>query len=165
MMHHGDRRLIVPLNGELLVAKGNDRARDVDELLKRNADEERRLLKRERQAEQEVAELRGKLEAAVDSLSKAQKRVARRTKVLAKAEAELQRQRTARVSGPATAPVGAEPPAAEPPPAATPKAPVPPPSPRPRPEPTTDEPPATDAPPRRRRRVAVTKEAATDTQP
>ncbi len=74
---------------------------DSDAALRQAAAEERRLLERERRAEQRVAEARAKLARAEQKLARIQARVTRRTQEVAKAEARLRQRQQARAAGPA----------------------------------------------------------------
>ena len=79
---------------------------EFDELLRQTAEAERRLLKRERQAEKRVAAMRTEVAEAHDRFIQAQERLARRTEALATAERELQEHRAARAAGPLPMTIG-----------------------------------------------------------
>ncbi len=76
------------------------------EALRQTAAEERRLIERERRAEQRLARARVKLIVAEHKLARAQARLVRRTADLAEAEARLRRRQTLRAAGPALAGAG-----------------------------------------------------------
>jgi chromosome segregation ATPase len=89
------------------VAKHQAPVSDVTKLLDQAADEERRLLKRERKAEKRVASLRSELAKAEERFDavrirydELQAEVSARAQALAEAESELARHHTARASGP-----------------------------------------------------------------
>lgn len=84
----------------MVKAKQKPAASEIDDLLRQTAEAERRLLKRERQAEKRVATIRADVAEAHDRLTQAQERLARRTEALAAAERELHEHRTARAAGP-----------------------------------------------------------------
>ena len=73
---------------------------DVEALMRRAADDERRLLKREQRAERELVEARAELEQERERLRRARKRVEARQAVVTKAEERLRRRQAARADGP-----------------------------------------------------------------
>ena len=78
-----------------------DRKRDnVSVVLEDAAAEERRLLKRERRAERELAELRADLARDQERLERARQRVERRLAEVAAAEARLRERQADRAAGP-----------------------------------------------------------------
>ena len=81
---------------------GNETTADMwTKRLRQAADDERRLLKRERRAEQDLAELQLALARDRDRLRRAQERVERRLAEVADAEARLRKRQAARAAGPA----------------------------------------------------------------
>lgn len=82
------------------MAKGDDRTDEVTALLRRTADEERRLLKRERRAERELDERRELLARDQERLERAQARLERRRADVAEAETALRERQSARATGP-----------------------------------------------------------------
>jgi hypothetical protein len=113
------------------LAKQKPSAGELDELVRRTAVEERRLLKRERRAEKRVASLREAVLEAEARLQRAQQRFDARVSELAEAERELFERRADRARGPMldgdTEATGQEP-AADHGSSPLPKAPVPPPT-------------------------------------
>ncbi len=71
-----------------------------DAALRQAAVEERRLIERERRAEQRFAKAMDKLARAERKLARAQARLTRRTQEVAKAEARLRERQQARAAGP-----------------------------------------------------------------
>ena len=83
------------------MAKRDTAADSVTKRLQQAADDERRLLRRERRAEQELAELQVALARDRDRLRRAQDRVERRLAEVAEAETRLRKRQAARAAGPA----------------------------------------------------------------
>lgn len=73
---------------------------DIDARLRRGAEEERKLLKRERRTEREVADARAALAEEEQRLGRAEERVARRRRDVAEAEGRLRGRQAARAAGP-----------------------------------------------------------------
>ena len=82
------------------MARNDTTAETVTKRLRQAADEERRLLKRERRAEQELAELQRALARDRDRLRRTQDRVERRLAEVADAEMRLRKRQAARAAGP-----------------------------------------------------------------
>ncbi len=85
----------------MAVTKGKNAEQEINKLLRNAADEERRLLKRERRAEQELVDLQAELAKDEERLERAEARITRRRKEIAEAEARLRERQEARARGPA----------------------------------------------------------------
>jgi len=84
----------------IAVKKGKNAEQEINKLLRNAADEERRLLKRERRAEQELVDLQAELAKDEERLERADAGITRRRKEIAEAEARLRERQEARARGP-----------------------------------------------------------------
>ena len=85
------------------MSKRNRKRDDAAERLRRSADDERRLLKRERRAERDVIDARADLAQEEVRLQRAQARVERSRAEVVAAEARLRKRQAARAIGPSPA--------------------------------------------------------------
>ena len=78
---------------------GESTDEEIETLLRHGADQERRLLRRERRAEREVSAVRAKLVEDEARLERARRRAERRRSDVADAEGVLRRRQTKRAKG------------------------------------------------------------------